>query len=91
MSTQYRAARNCDYNDLPYWADSIRTALTNAGLTLNENNFRILNTLNGAFGFYIDSKEIREDILDKLSRIVKQHLGETEYRRILNSDCNFSI
>ena len=27
MSTQYRAARNCDYNDLPDWATSIYTAL----------------------------------------------------------------
>ena len=92
MSTQYRAARNCNYNDLPDWATAIYTALTNSGLTLNENNFRdILNTLNGEFGFYTDSKEIREDILDKLSRIVKEHLGETEYRRILSSDCNFLV
>ena len=92
MSSEYRAARNCNINDLPDWSDSIRTALTNAGLTLNENNFGdILRVLDGEFGFDFDSKEIREDILDKLSRIVKEHLGETEYRRILNSDCNFLV
>ena len=92
MSSEYRAARNCDYNDLPDWYQSIRTALTNAGLTLNETDFRqILNILNRSFDFYTDSKEIREDVLDKLSTIVKEHLGETEYRRILNSDCNFLV
>jgi hypothetical protein len=92
MDPQYRAAINCNVSDISDWYDSATTALRNAGLTLNENNYGdILRVLNNEIGFDTDSKEIREKILDKLSRIVKEHLGESQLQSLLNSDCNFLV